>query len=608
MTGRFYHAAGKLTSFPRSSSHKFRYKGVARSICTGIGAARRKISSNWSLQGATPWKACYNGAGLVLRVLGRCAVDEPAVAQAAQATQRVARAASLMAVATLLSRFLGLLREVATAAFFGATSAKGAFVIGYNIPFFIQRLLLSGTLSIVFIPTLSEYLARGDDEEVNRVSTTVFNLVLLLGVLMVAVGTVAAPLLVTLSAPGFRWTDPGLIPLAIRLTRIMFGAMFFLALSGFAMGYLHAHQHFTAPALAPLVFNVVIIAGIFLLAPVLGIAGLAVSFLLGWALQFVVQVPAALRQGFRWSPRVELRHPAVREMARLSLPAMLGLAVVETNAYVDRFFASFLPATPQVNYVAVLDYAYQVVQAPVSIFGISIATAVFPTLARHASLGDRGALREANSLGIRMVLFATIPLTALFLASSQPMVRLIFERGAFAPESTAAVASAVVGYAVGLSAIASYYIVTRTFYAQHDMATPVKVGAAMIALNALLDVALMRILGHAGIALATSLVAATNVGTLLWLLRRRLGSIDGGRIGRALGKMALASLALGVTAFSLLRGMEEVVGRGGFLGQLIQLSLAGAGGVLVYLAACALLRVEEAGIVLGILRRRVPVR
>jgi len=535
---------------------------------------------------------------------GRCEVDEPAVAQAAQATQRLARAASLMAVATLLSRFLGLLREVATAAFFGATSAKGAFVIGYNIPFFIQRLLLSGTLSIVFIPTLSEYLARGDDEEVNRVSTTVFNLVLLLGVLMVAVGIVAAPLLVALSAPGFRWTDPGLIPLAVQLTRIMFGAMFFLALSGFAMGYLHAHQHFTTPALAPLVFNVVIIGGIFLLGPVLGITGLAVSFLLGWALQFAVQVPATLRQGFRWCPRLELRHPAVKGMARLSLPAMMGLAVVETNAYVDRFFASFLPVTPQVNYVAVLDYAYQVVQAPVSIFGISIATAVFPTLARHASLGERGALREANSLGIRMVLFATMPLTAFFLAASSPIVRLIFERGAFAPESTAAVASAVVGYAVGLSAIASYYIVTRTFYAQHDVITPVKVGAAMIGLNALLDVALMRILGHTGIALATSLVAITNVGTLLWLLRHRLGSMDGGRIGQTLGKVVLASAALGITAFFLLRGLDGVVHLGGLAGQVLQLSLAGGGGAVTYLAACAFLQVQEAGMVFDLIRRR----
>ncbi len=536
-------------------------------------------------------------------------VDEPAVVRTAQATRRVARAAGLMAVATLLSRFLGLLREVATAAFFGATSAKGAFVIGYNIPFFIQRLLLSGTLSIVFIPTLSEYLAKGDDEEVHRISTTIFNLVVLLGVLMVLAGLALAPLLVTLSAPGFRWTDPDLIPLAVRLTRIMFGAMFFLALSGFAMGYLHAHQHFTAPALAPLLFNSVIIGGIFLLGPLLGVTGLAVSFLLGWALQFAVQVPAALRHGFRWRPSLELRHPAVREMARLSLPAMLGLAVVEVNAYVDRFFASFLPATPQVNYVAVLDYAYQVVQAPVSIFGISIATAVFPTLARHASLGDRVALREANSLGIRMVLFATMPLVGLFLAASKSMVRLIFERGAFAPESTAAVASAVVGYAVGLAAIASYYILTRTFYAQHDVLTPVKVGAAMIGVNAFLDVALMQVLGHTGIALATSLVAIANVGTLLWLLRRRWGAVDGRRIGQTLGKVTIASVALGVAAFSLLHGGGELVELGGLSGQVLRLFAAAAGGALAYLVACFLLRVEEVKMVFDLLRYRArPLR
>lgn len=527
---------------------------------------------------------------------------EPATTDALPTTQRLARAASLMAAAAVASRLLGLLREIVAAWLFGATNAKAAYIIAYYVPFFVQRLLLGGTLSIVFIPTISTYIARGDAAQTRQVSGNLFSLVFALGLAMAAAGQLLAPLIVPLAAPGFA-ASPGLIPLAVSLTRIIFVAMLFLALSVYVTGFLQAHQHFTIPALAPLVFNVVIITGTLLLGPRIGIAGLAISWILGTAAQFAVQLPMARRFGLRLGA-LNLDHPATREVGKLAIPAMLGLAIVEINAYVDRLFASLLPAVPGVNAVAVLDYAYEVVQAPVGIFAISIATAVFPLLSRHAAARANKDLLTTTSLGLRATLFAIVPVTAVALVLREPLIRLLFQRGLFGAGATHAVAATMAAYALGLPAIGAYYIVTRTYYALHDMGTPVRVGVAMVALNAVLDYLLMRVLGAPGIALATAIVSTVNVGILLWLLRRRLGTIDGARVAQSAGRIGVAAGAAAVVMWKIWLTAAASVSWHGTPGLLVQITAALVGGGVVYLAVCRLLKVEELDVVRDLVRRR----
>ena len=525
-------------------------------------------------------------------------IDPPATAH------RLARAATLMAAATVASRFLGLVREIVAAALFGASNEKAAYVIGYYLPFFFQRLLLGGTLSIVFIPTITEYLTRGDRAETARVAAMLFNLVLLLGAGMVLAGEVAAPLLVRLAAPGFG-AHPGLLPLAVSLTRIIFVAMLFLALAVYATGFLQAHQRFTVPALAPLVFNLVIIGGTLWLGPSIGISGLALAWVGGTAAQFLVQWPAMRRAGFHYVPRLDLRHPAVGRFGRLAVPAMLGLAVLEINAYVSRFFASFLPAGARTNAVAVLDYAYEVMQAPVGIVAVSLATAVFPTLARQAAASDRFGLRATAGFGLRMVLVLILPVVALLLVLAEPLVRLLFQRGEFTPGATAEVAAALRGYTLGLGAVAVYYVVTRAFYALHDMATPVKVGAGMVVLNAILAPLLMRPLGATGIALATSAVNLSNVALLLWLLRRRLGGLEGRRTLGTAARAASAALLAGVSAAAVALAVGERLGSGAASTALLLL-LSGGVGLVIYVAVSWVLGVEEVRAVRDLLWHRVP--
>jgi putative peptidoglycan lipid II flippase len=531
----------------------------------------------------------------------------PATTPRPAGTDRLARAAGFIAASTVASRGLGLVRDILIAAFFGATSAKSAFVIAYSLPFFIQRLFMGGILSIVFIPAISTVLVRGDAKEIRRVVTTTLNIVLIIGLAMAAVGVLAAPLLVPLAAPGYLRTNPAVLASAIGLTRVMFVSMVFLALSAFVTGFLNAHHRFGVPALAPLVFNVVIIATVAFLAPRWGIRGVAVSFLLGWAAQFAVQLPAARRAGLRWGTLLDLRHPVIREMGRLALPAMLGLAVIEINSNVDRFFASFLPPRPAVDYVAVLDYAFTINQAPVSIFALSLATALFPTMARRAAEGPE-LLRETTSLGLRGILFTMVPVTAVMLTLSDLLVRVVFQRGAFDPRATHAVALGLVGFAVGSIAYAGYYIITRTFYAMHDTRTPVRVGIYMILLNALADVVLMQWLGHTGIALSTSIVALTNLWWLLRILARRLGGLDERAILGTAARTAAAGLALAVAILGTVWVAGKFVNVETFGGAATQLGAALLVGGAVYLGACALLGVPELSMLRSFVKGRQAIR
>ncbi len=522
----------------------------------------------------------------------------------------VLRAAALMGVAAVASRVLGIVREVVVAALFGAGDAKGAYVVAYSIPFLVQRLLLGGTLSIVFIPVLTRSRVRGDARERAEVISHLTGLVLLLGTGMVLLGQILAPWIVPFAAPGF---PPELITLAVSLTRILFVAMvsltrilfvamLFLALALYLTGYLQAHEQFAVPAFAPLLFNLTLIGATLGLGPTLGIHGLAVAWILGTAAQFLVQIPAALRAGFRVQVALRLGHPVVQEVVRLAVPAMLGLAVVELNAYVDRVFASFLRPNGTANAVAVLDYAYEVVQAPVGFFAISIATALFPTLSRQAEEGHLAALGRTVCLGLRAAIWCTAPVLAIYLTVPEVLVRVLFERFAFTPEATAAVSGAVAAYGAGLVSVSCYVVLTRAYYALQDMKTPVRVGACMIPLNALLDGLLMRLWGHVVIALATSAVSTLNAAVLGWLLQRRVKTLEADRVWQTAVRAALGATTVGLAVGGLSGALQGALGPG-LVGEAVRLVvvLGTAGGV--YLGSGLVLRSEEARWVLGLVRR-----
>jgi putative peptidoglycan lipid II flippase len=353
---------------------------------------------------------------------------------------------------------------------------------------------------------------------------------------------------------------------------------------------------------APLVFNVLTILGTVWLGPRMGITGLAVAWIIGTVVQFLAQAPALNAAGFRYHLTAHWSHPAMRTVGRLALPAMLGLAIVEINAYVGRFFASLLPAAPGVNAVAALDYAYAIAQAPVGILAISVATVLFPGMSQLAAAGDRPALSRTTVLGLRSVLFLMLPVSAALVLFPVPVVRVMFERGEFSTAATAAVSSCLAAYAAGLVPMAAYYVTTRTFYALHNMRTPVMTGAGMVLLNAALAYSLMQVFGVAGIALATTIVGFLNVGLLVWLLRRSLEQLEVGRLVAGALRIGLATVVAMALWWLAMRANLPGLAPGRFA-EALRLFLGGGLAVGAYLAVCLALRVDEIRLLRSMVRR-----
>jgi putative peptidoglycan lipid II flippase len=282
---------------------------------------------------------------------------------------------------------------------------------------------------------------------------------------------------------------------------------------------------------------------------------------------------------------------------------MLGLAIVEINAYVGRLLASLLPATPAVNAVAALDYAYEIVQAPIGIFAISLATVLFPAMSRAVASGDHATLRQSTSIGLRTIVFLMLPVSAGLAIFSTPIVRLVFERGEFGPAATALVASCLSAYAVGLVPMAVYYVVTRAYYALHDMRTPVALGAGMVVLYAIVAFTFMRWWQATGIALASSVIAAANAASLAVVLRRRLGPLELGRLAATAWRVAIAT-AFAITIWALVARFVATTMPLGSMSDIVLLGVGAGAATVVYFAVCMALRVEEMQLLRSLLRRR----
>ncbi|HVQ77673.1 MAG TPA: murein biosynthesis integral membrane protein MurJ [Candidatus Binatia bacterium] len=511
------------------------------------------------------------------------------------ATQaRVVGAVGTIGLATLASRLLGYVRDMVVAGTFGAGPVTDAFFVAFRIPNLLRRLLAEGAISTALIPVFSEYLARGDRAAFVRMVRAVAGMGLVVLVAVSALGVLVASPLVIAMAPG--WTaDPPLIDLAVRLTRIMFPYLLLVGLAALATAALNAHHRFLTAAIGPAVLNVGIIACVWLLASRVDppILALAAGVLVGGLGQFLVQVPEVARLGVPLWPSTDWKHPAVRRIVRLLAPATFGLAGVQLAVMINTLLASLLPA----GTVSYLYYADRVMEFPLGVFGIALATAALPSMAAQAARGDHGALRATVGFALRLACFVAVPAAAGLLALGEPIVRLLFVRGEFGAVAALATTQALAGYAVGLPAFSATRIAAQTFYALGDTRTPVRLGLVALGVNVLLALVLMWPLRHAGLALASSLSAYVNAAALYWALRRRLGPLGGRELAGSLGRTLAASGAM--LAWCLLlrpRGIEAWPLAGWTLAVV-------ATGVLLYLVASRLLRSPEAEALLAPLAR-----
>jgi putative peptidoglycan lipid II flippase len=466
---------------------------------------------------------------------------------AADKTQ-IARAAGLVMALFVVSRALGLMREMVISHQFGTGGDLDAYLAAFRLPDILFQIVAGGALASAFIPTFAAYLTRDEERSAWRLASAVINLVLIITAALAALAALLAPWLVRdVIAPGF---DPARQALATSLMRLMLVTPAIFGVSGVVMGILNARQHFLLPALAPILYNAGIIAGALALAPAMGVRGLAVGVAGGALAHLLVQLPGLVRHGLRYTPTLGLRDPGVREVGRLMLPRMLGLAAVQLNFLVNTILATGLAA----GSLSALNYAWLLMLLPQGIFAQSVATAAFPTFSAQAARGQRAEMRSTLAATLRAVLYLALPAAVGLIVLRGPLVQLIFQRGAFTAASTHMVALALGFYALGLPAHSGVEIIVRAFYAMHDTKTPVAIGVAAMGLNIVLSLAfipLFETVGWApygGLALSNSLAATAEMAVLLVVIRRRLEGLEGRQLAGSLARIGLSAGVMGGAA------------------------------------------------------------
>jgi putative peptidoglycan lipid II flippase len=516
-------------------------------------------------------------------------------------TSRMTKAAGIVGAATLLSRIFGFVRDVIVAWFFGAGLAADAFFMAFTIPNLLRRLFAEGSLTISFIPVFTEYLFKRGREEAFRLARSAWWLLAIILTAVAVVGILLAPVIVKVIAPGFLST-PEKYDLTVLLTRIMFPYIFFISLVALAMGILNALGHFAAPALAPVLLNLAMIGSVLLLSPHLPkpAVGLAIGVIIGGGLQLALQIPFMVRKGFHLFVRSPLYHAAIKRIALLMTPAVFGAAVYQMNIVVGRLLASLLPE----GSVSYLYYADRLVQFPLGVFAIALATAVLPSLSKQATVSDMDGLRSSFSYALRLVFFVTIPAMTGLIILREPIVRLLFQRGAFDPDTTRLTAEALLYYALGLWAFSGVRIVVSAFYALQDTKTPVKMAVISLLVNIGLSILLMGPMRHGGLALATSVASGVNLTLLILALRKRLGRIGAHDIlGSVLKSTASAAVMGCVIGFLTSWAIAKYGGSTWYLVVWVLGSVAA--GSLLYGACAFLLRSRELVAMVDIVRRNL---
>lgn len=519
---------------------------------------------------------------------------------------RLARSAGLIGLATMTSRVLGLARDMVYATLFGAGDQMDAFNVAFRLPNLLRDLFAEGAMSAAFVPTFARALQKEGRDAAWQLGRRVITALMLATGSIALLGIACAGPLTRLYAGDFAQV-PGKLELTITLTRLMFPFLALVALAVAFMGMLNALRHFFVPALSPALFNVGCIVAALTFVPVmpaLGLppmAGLALGVLFGGLLQAAVQWPLLAREGFRLRPELAPRDPRLHEVLLLMGPSTVGLAAVQINIFVN----TVLAAGEGTGAVSWLNFAFRLMYLPIGLFGVSVATAALPTLAGLAADDDRAGLRRTISGGLRLMLMLNVPATVGLVALASPITGLIFERGRFTAEDTAATAAALMCYAPGLVGYSAVKLVTPAFYAMRDSRTPVAVSMASVALNIVLNLALVRVMGYLGLALGTALASLLSASALLYLLRRRVGGIDGRRVGVALGKITLASLAMAAAVVASEQALAGVAPGGALGARGVRVFGAITAGVLTLGVAARLLRVAEFDEALGAVLRRV---
>lgn len=474
-------------------------------------------------------------------------------------SRRLLKATATVGGMTMFSRVLGFVRDVLFARLFGADGGTDAFFVVFKIPNFLRRLFAEGAFQQAFVPVLSEYRETRSREELREFIDNMAGVLMAVLFLVTALGVAAAPLMILLFAPGFSG-DAAQLALAEQMLRITFPYLLFISLTAFASSLLNAFGKFAIPALTPIWLNVALIGAALGLAPLMSdpMLGLAWGVFIAGVVQLFFQLPFLARLGLLPRPRFHLRHAGVIKTVKLMAPAIFGASVTQINLLLDTVIASFLIA----GSVTWLYYSDRLVELPLGVFGVALATVILPRLSREFARQTQDEFNRTLDWSLRMTLLIAVPATLGLMLFGAAILATLFQYGAFDTEDTRMVSLALMAYATGLPAFLLIKVLAPGFYARQDTATPVKIGLIAVFSNIGFKIVLVLpwislgfAAAHAGLALATALAAWVNAGLLGWALRRR-GLYRPGAGWPAL-LLQLAGGSLAMIAFAVLALPEQ---------------------------------------------------
>lgn len=500
----------------------------------------------------------------------------------------VARYTGIVMIATLVCRILGLGREMVISNQFGAGIETDAFFIAFMIPNLLRSFIGEGALNTAFIPIFSECLTNQDKKKADAFASNVLNILIIILVIIIIIGIWGAPWIIKIVAGGFK-QDPEKYLLTVRLTRIMFPYIAFAAIAALFMGILNSYKQFFIPALAPAMLNIGIIWFAFLYGTKLGIYSLTIGVLIGGLAQVLIHIPSLWKGGFQYQLVLNFHNQKVKELFQILIPAIIALAIDKINFVVDRIIASYLAH----GSISALYYANRLMQFPLGIFGIALSIAILPTLSEYVAKKQIGKMKESFSFGIKLLSLFTLPSTVALLVLSYPVVRLFYEHGLFNPQDTDLTKVALICYTIGLYALALLRLVISTFYALKDTKTPMKIGFLVVIFNIVLDLILVRYLGHAGIALATSLAAIVHLIMLSIALQKKIKGLFTKELFTFFWKTGLACLLMGLFCWGVSQYFDFKFNMSLKIYQLNQVLISGIIGLMVYYFSGIMMGIPE---------------
>jgi putative peptidoglycan lipid II flippase len=513
---------------------------------------------------------------------------------------RLALSTAFFSFATALSRIAGLVREVVAASYFGVRGPMSAFTIAFQVPNLVRSLFADAALQAAFVPVFTEQLERRGRNEAFRVASALLFVISVSLGLLTALFVLLAPVIMPLFAPGF---DQHLTDLTIHLAQLLFPIVLLLGLSGLVVGILNSFDQFAVPAIAPLFWNLAIIATLIVLVPRFEgedqIYAYAIGVLIGTLVQLALPLPWLRRTGFRIVRNFNWRDERVIRVLKLMFPVTIGLGLINFNLSVDSIFATLISNEAP----AAIDKAFRIYMLPQGVFAVALATVLFPTFSRLATRGDTEGLRNVQGSGVRQMLLLLVPCAALMMVLSEPITRIVYQRGEFNAAQTDLVSEALLFFSLSLPFAGINLILIRTFFSLQSPWTPTLIALANLGVNAGLDALLYEPMGIGGIPLSTAIVSLITTIALALVLRVRLGGLDLARTIDVGARVLIAGGLLTVVTFGVkeaLSGLSDSL-----VDQTVLVLVASGAGLAVYTALVLAFRVPEAHQITAVFRQQL---